>query len=147
MPERRFLIFFNFFWEFSSQGRVGTEYGTKTFFSILGQSPPGLDRNNAVMMCLTFLNFFAIFFGNFLAKVGWEWNLGLKFFSFFLGLCYPTFNRNNAGMMFFISLNFFAIFFLEFSCPGWVGTEFGTKTFFLSFYTYLIQVWIEIMPE
>ena len=80
MPERRFLIFFNFFWEFSSQGRVGTEYGTKTFFSILGQSHPGLDRNNAVMMRLTFLNLFAIFFREFSSqgRVGTEF--GAKFF-------------------------------------------------------------------
>ena len=53
----------------------------------------------------------------------------MKFFSHFLGLSHPGLERNNAGMMFFNFLNFFAIF-LEFSCPGCVGMEFGTKIFF-----------------
>jgi len=39
-------------------------------------------------------------------------------------------DRNNAGINFFNFLNFFAFFFWEFSSLGWVGTEFGTKSFF-----------------
>ena len=38
------------------------------------------------------------------------------------------------------------LFFSEFSCPGRVWTEFGTKIFF-SFSTYLIPFWLKIMPE
>ena len=65
--------------------------------------------------------------------VEYEWNSGLKYFFLFLSLSHPSLNGNNAGMMFFNFLNFFAIFFLEYSCPGWIGTEFGTKFFFFLF--------------
>ena len=61
-----FLNYFTIFLEFSSLGRVGTEFGTKFFFSpFLNLSHPGLDRNIARMMFFNFLNFFAIFFGIF----------------------------------------------------------------------------------
>ena len=40
----------------------------------------------------------------------------------------------------------FLLFFSEFSCPGRVWTEFGTKIF-LSFSAYLIPFWLGIMPE
>ena len=35
---------------------------------------------------------------------------------------------------------------MEFSCSGWVGTEFGSN-FFFSFSAYLILFWLKIMPE
>ena len=83
MPEWCFLIFWIFllfFLEFSSPGRVRTEFGTNFlflflfffyfFFHFLGLSQPGLDRNIARMMFLNFLNFFAIFFGIFLPGSG-----------------------------------------------------------------------------
>ena len=54
---------------------------------------------------------------------------GTKIFSLFLGPSHPVLDRNNVGMMFFNFLDFVQ-FFLEFSCPGWVGMEFGTKIFF-----------------
>ena len=89
------------------------EFGTKFFFFLfLGLSHPVLAKNNAGMRFFNFLNFFAIFFRNFLAKVEYERNSGLKFFfSRFLGLSHPVLARNNAGIRFFNFLNFFAIFF------------------------------------
>ena len=124
------LNFFAIFLEFSSLGRVGTEFGTNIFFFLfLGLSKPGLDRNIAGMMFYNFLNFFAFFFLNFLAWVGQEQNSRRKFFSLFLDLSQPGFDRNYSIIKFFNLLNFLAIF-LEFSSPGWVGTEFGSKFFF-----------------
>ena len=49
----------------------------------------GMDRNNARMK---FLNFFAIFFGNFLAWVGWNQIWDKIFFFLFLGLSQPGFD-------------------------------------------------------
>ena len=40
----------------------------------------------------------------------------------------------------------FLLLFSEFSCPGQVWMEFGTKIF-LSFLAYLIPFWLKIMPE
>ena len=101
--------------------------GLKFFSLFLGQFHSGLDRNNARLMFFNFFNFFPILFLNFLAQAEKERNSGLKFFSLFLDLSNPVLDRNNAGMMFF---SIFLKFFTEFSCPGWVGTEFGTKIFF-----------------
>ena len=39
------------------------------------------------------------------------------------------------------------LFFSEFSCRGLVSAEFGPKIFFLPFPAYLIQFWLEILPE
>ena len=39
------------------------------------------------------------------------------------------------------------LFFLEFSSSGWVGTEFGTKIYFLSFSANLIPFRLKIMPQ
>ena len=61
-----------------------------------------------------FLNLFAIFFWNFLARVECERNSGLKFFSLFVGLSYPVLAKNNAGEGFFNFLNFLAFFFRNF---------------------------------
>ena len=128
-----FFIFLNFFCyfflEFSSPGQVGMEFGTKFFSLFLRLSHLGLDRNKVGMMFFNFLNFFVIIFLIFLPKSGQEWNSGLKLFTRILGLCQPGLDKNNVGKVFFNFLNFFAIF-LEFSCPGRVGTKFGTKIFF-----------------
>ena len=97
-------------------------------------------------MFLNFLNFFAIFFWNFLARVGWEQNLGLKFYSLFLGPSHPDLDRNNAGMMFFNFLNFFAIFFGIFFL-GSGRNEIQDENLFFSFLAYLSPVWVETWPE
>ena len=84
MPEWCFLIFWIFllfFLEFSSSGRVGTKLWGRHLFSLfLGLPQLGLDRNNDGMMFFNFLNFFAVFFWNFLARVGKERNLERRFF-------------------------------------------------------------------
>ena len=103
------------------------------FFLFLGLSHPGLDRNDAGMMFFNFSNFFAIFFGNFLTRVGSERNSGLKLFSLSLGLFHPGLERNNAGMMFFFIFRIVLLIFLEFSCSGRVRKKFRTKIFFSLF--------------
>ena len=60
--------------------RVGTEFGTKIFFSLSRPLSTLLDRNNAGIKFLNVFNFFAIFFWNFLVRVEYEQNSGLKFF-------------------------------------------------------------------
>ena len=64
------LGFVLFFLEFSCLGRVGKEFGTKIFSLFLGLSHLGLEWNNARMMFFNFLNFFSIFFGIFLPRLG-----------------------------------------------------------------------------
>ena len=121
-------IFLQFFSEFSCRGRVSTEFGTKILFS-LSRPIWVLAKNNAGMRFFRFMNFFAIFFGIFLPVSSMNGIRGLKFFFLFLGLSHPVLARNNAGSMFLIFW-FFLVFFWEFSCPGRVWTEFGTKFFF-----------------
>ena len=41
----------------------------------------------------------------------------------------------------------FLLFFMKFSSSGWVGTEFGTKIFYLYFSAYLLPFWLKIMPK
>ena len=57
----------------------------------------------------------------------------LNFFAIYFGIFLPGLDRNIAGMMFFffffLIFAIFLLFFLEFSSPGRVGTEFGTKIF------------------
>ena len=66
-------------------------------------------------MFFSFLNFFAIFFRNFLSRVENEWNSGLKFYPLFLSPSHPVLTKNNVGKRFFnFFFNFFAIFFRNF---------------------------------
>ena len=90
---------------------------------------------------------FCYFIWNFLAWVKNERKSGIKFFSLFLSLSHPILAQNNAGKWFLIFWIFLLFFFLEFSCSGRVGTEFGTKFFFLSFSAYLIPFRLKIMLE
>ena len=85
-------------------------------------------KNNAEKLLFNVLNFFPIFFRNFLPQVEYERNSGLNFFFLFLDLSDPVLAKSHAGKRFF---NFFLIFFSEFSLSGRVWTEFGTKIFFL----------------
>ena len=114
MPERSFLIFWLFFFLFSSEfscpGRIWTEFGSKFFFfSFLAYLIPFWLK----IMLEWFFNFFIFFFyffRNFIARVQYENNSGLKFFFLFLSLYQPIFATNNVRKRFFIILNFFAIF-------------------------------------
>jgi len=68
MRVKSFLIFsicLLFFSEFSYLGRVGMEFGTKSFFSLSWPLSTRLDINNAGIMFSNFLNFF----WNFLVRV------------------------------------------------------------------------------
>ena len=47
----------------------------------------------------------------------------------------------------FLFVWIFFLFFSEFSSPGWVWTEIGTKIFFLSSSAYLLPFWLKIIPE
>ena len=94
------------------------------------------------MRCFIILNFFAIFFGIFLLRLGKYRIRDLNFFSLFLSLSHPILAKNNAGKRFFNFLNFFR----NFSCTGRVLTEFGTKIFF-SFLAHLIPFWLKLIPE
>ena len=62
MPGRGFLIFLLFFLEFTCQGRVWAEFGTKFFLSISRPISSVLAKNNARKRFFHFLNFVAIFF-------------------------------------------------------------------------------------
>ena len=137
MQERGFLIFLIFFLllfsEFSCRGRSWTKFGTKIFFSFsrpiqtpfglkfyplfLGLSHPVMTTNNIGKRFFYFLNFFAIFFRNFHARVDYEKNLGVKFFSLFLGLSNLVLAKNKARKRF---LNFwiFLLFFFRIFFPG-----------------------------
>ena len=123
-----FLNFFAVFSQFSSPGRVWTEIRTKKFFYFFRPISSVLAKNNARKRF-----FFSFFFWNFLARIEYEGNSGLKFFSLFLGLSHPPFWLKimlERGFLFFwISL----LFFLQFSSPGRVWMEFGTKFFFSLF--------------
>ena len=119
MPERAFLIFLQFFWEFFSPGRERTEYGSKFFFffRFFCLCHPVLAINSDRKRFFNFLNFLAIFFGIFLPRSSmsriWDYN----FFFPFLGLSNLILPRNNAIKRFFNFLNFFLIFFRIF-LPG-----------------------------
>ena len=115
MPERGFLIFWIFlifFSEFSSPGRVWTEFGTKIFF--FSFSAYLISYCLKIMLeggFLIFLIFFFYFVQNFLVRVEYERNSGLKYFPLFLCLSHLVLARDNAGKRFFNFLNSFAIFF------------------------------------
>ena len=115
MPERGFLIFLLLFSEFSSPGRVWTEFGTKFFFSFSAYLTPFWLKVSLERGFLIFWFFFSIFFRNFLARVEYERNSGLNFF--FLGLSHLVLAKNNAGKRFYNFLNFFTNFF-EIFMPG-----------------------------
>ena len=122
--KRFFDFFFLFFSQFSSSGRVWTEFGTKCFFSfsaylILFWLQKRLERG--------FLIFFFYFFHNFLARVEYEWNSGLNFF-YFSAYLIPFGLKIMPEGGFLISW-IFLLFFSQFSFPSGVWTEFGTKIF------------------
>ena len=133
MLKRDFLIFWFFcffFWNFLA--RVGYEQnsGLKFFSLFLGISHPVLAKNNAGKRFFTFLNFFAIFFSIFFPRPSKNVNQ-YKFFFFlsFSAYLLPFWLKVIPERDFLIFW-FFFLFFLEFSCSGWVRTEFKTKIFF-----------------
>ena len=70
--------------------------------------------------------FFFYFFRNFHARVEYEWNSGLKFFLAFSAYHFAFWLKilpERSFLIFWI----FLLSFLQFSLPGGVWTEFGTK--------------------
>ena len=119
-----------FFLEFSCLGRIGTEFGIKIFFFFSFSAYLTLVWIE-IMREWYFLIFriFVLFFWNIHDLVGKEWNSGwIFFFSFstYLNTVWIEIMPELCFLIFGILL----LLFLEFSCPGWVGTEFGTKFFF-----------------
>ena len=82
------------------------------------------------MRFFSLMNFFVIFFRNFLAGVEYERNSGLKFFSLFLGLSHPILARNNASK--FLSFWYFLVFFGNFL--AWVEYERNSGLDFVSIF-------------
>ena len=60
-----------------------------SFHTFLAFAIPDFSKNNAEKLFSNFLNFFAIFFQNFLPRAQYERNWGLKFISLFHGLSHP----------------------------------------------------------
>ena len=92
-PQKLFANFSNFFaifFRICSPGSWMSAIRVQNFFisfsSDLILSHPVLAKNNAGNFFFNILNFFPIFFRNFLPRVEYERNSGLKFFNLFLGL-------------------------------------------------------------
>ena len=91
--EKLFSNFLNFFAIFFGNLLPRVEYernsGLKFFYLFLGLSNPIYDvlaKKNDGKLFFNFLNFFAIFFRNFLPRVEYKRNSGLKFLYLFLDL-------------------------------------------------------------
>ena len=136
-------IFLQFFLEFSITGQEGTH--RKDFFFLfslfLGLSQPNLVRKDAMIVFSDFLNFFLLFFWNFLLRVG---QIPIKtiffyFFSFspFSNLFWLEKKLCWCFQIFWI----FLLFFLEFSITGRVLTR-RNDFFFLSFSTFPNLFWL-----
>ena len=89
-----------------------------------------------------FFHFFAIFFWNFLLRVGWEETERQFLFSLLLGLFQLILALNEATMVFF---DFFAIF-MKFSTTRRVGTKRNDNFYFLSFSAFPNLFFLEMMP-
>ena len=139
MPERGFLIFWNFllfFSKFSCPGQVWMEFGTKIFFSSF--SAYLIQFWLEIMLELGFLIFFATFFAIFFSRPIMNGIRDKNFSLSFLAYLIPFWLKimpERGILMFWI----FFLLFLEFSSLGKVWTEFGTKMFF-SFSACLIPV-------
>ena len=124
--------------------------GLKVFSLFLILSHPDLAGNNAekrLFNFLNFLNFFRNFLQNFLPQIECERNLRLKVFSLFFSLSHPVLAKTNAGKSFF---NFFALVFgilFGIFIPRSGMNGIWHRNFFLSFSSYQIPIWLEIMPK
>ena len=78
------------------------------------------------------MNFFNIFFWNFLARFEYERNSGVKFCFHLFGLSHPVWAKNNVGKRFYNFWNFFTIFFRNFL--SWVEYERNSGLKFFSLF-------------
>ena len=134
MPERGiliFLIFYYIFRNFLARVEYERNSGLKYFSLFFVVSHSALARNNAGKRFYNFSKFLNIFFGIFLPGSSMNGIRDKKFFSsFFRPISFPFSLKimlESGFKIFWI----FLLFFSEFSCPGRVWTEFGTKFFFL----------------
>ena len=139
MPERAFLIFLLFYSEFSCPGRVGTEFGTKIFFSLSQPTHPVWAKNNARKRFLMF-RIFLLFFSEFSCP-GRVWTeFGTKFF-FSLSQpisLFPSFSTSLIPFWIeiipergFLIFSFFFYFFRNFLARVECERNSGLKFFFL----------------
>jgi len=135
MPGRSFIIFWIFllfFWNFLARVEYERNPGLKFRFHIFGLSHPVWARNNAGNRFYNFLNFYTILFGIFFPgssmNGNWDWN----YFFTFSAYIFPFWLEIMPGICFIIFW-IFLLLFSEFSCPGRVWTEFGTKILFSLF--------------
>ena len=77
------------------------------------------------------MNFFAVFFRNFLARVEYERNSRLKFFSLVLDRSHPVLAKNNTGKRFFSFFEFFCYFLRNFLARVEYERNSGQKIFSL----------------
>ena len=120
-------IFFGIFLPWSSINGIRDE---NFFFLFFGLSLLVLAKDNAGKGFFKFLNFFAFFFQNFLPRIVYERNSGLKIFFFYFSAYLTPFWLKIMLERGFLIFWIFLLFFSEFSSPGRVRTEFGTKFFF-----------------
>ena len=119
--------------------RVEYERNSKLnfFFLFFGLSDIVLAKNNARRRFFNFFDFFSTFFGNLLFRSSMNGIQDKIFFLYFLVHVIPFWLKIMLERDFLIFW-IFLLFFSEFSCPGRVWMEFGTKIFFLSFSAYPI---------
>ena len=126
-------FFAYFFWNFFSGVEYERNSGLKFFSPFLGLSHPVLAKNNARKRFFKFFEFFCYFFRNFPAGVQYKRNSGQNIFLPFSAYLIP-FWLGILSKRGFLIFWIFLLFFSEFSCPGRVWAEFGTKIFFSFFY-------------
>jgi len=135
MPRRGFKIFeflYYVFRNFLARVEYERNSGLKFWFHFFSLSHPVLAKNDAGKRFYNFLNFFTIFFGIFLPGSSMngirDWNFDFTFSAYLI----PFWLKMVPGRGFIIFW-IFLLFFPEFSCPGRVWTEFGTKILFSLF--------------
>ena len=135
MSERGFVIFWIFllfFSEFSCRVECKRNSGLKFFSRFLNLPHQALAKNNAGKRFYNFLNFLTIDFWIFLLGSSMNGIRYWNFFLFYLAYLIPFWLKIMPGRGFII-FQIFLLFFSEFSYPGRVWTEFGTKFFFFFF--------------
>ena len=130
MPKRDFLIFwffFIFFEIFLARFEYERKSGRKFFFPLFfSLSTPVLARNNSGKRFFNFLIFFSIFFEILFPRMSMNGIRDKIFFHSFSAYVILFWLKIMPERGFLI----FLLFFSEFSSPGRIWTEFGTKIFF-----------------
>ena len=111
-----FLTFLTiFYFEFSSSGWVGTEFGSKIFFPSFSACLIPFWLKIMVEIDFLIFRFFFYFFRNFLTRVEYKRKSGLNFFLSFSAYLIPFWLKITPERGFLI-FKIFLLLFLEFSC-------------------------------